>query len=137
MTYFQSKKGIEPIMSVLLIMFVIVLTFTAISIWFNEYQGNWEVKSEISDKSSRIDLIGLKKSGSDMAELGLKAKGNQYHILSEVHIGDDECVLLNSNVVDSLTSVLLNCSLIIGESYDVKVFTETGRMFERYFTVYE
>lgn len=61
MTYFQSKKGIEPIMSVLLIMFVIVLTFTAISIWFNEYQGNWEVKSEISDKSSRIDLIGLKK----------------------------------------------------------------------------
>ncbi|MCA9496787.1 MAG: hypothetical protein KC589_07605 [Nanoarchaeota archaeon] len=137
MCLFRGKKGIETVVSVLLILFIVVLAFSGITIWFNEYQSSWEVKSEISDKDAKIELLGLKRSGSNQAELGLKAKGEQYHILTEVYIGEDNCTLLNSNVVDSLTSVLLNCSVSIDETYEVNVYTENGGLFEKSFTVYE
>lgn len=121
-----SNKGVVPILGVILLLLVTVSAGTTLYKWGNTFESNYQVKIQTGSSNDVIDFGNFHKYGSNYSYIELKTNGDSYFILNNVTLNSVNCPLLSSNVVDSVTYVYLNCSVVSNKLYTLMIYTNNG-----------
>jgi len=122
----RNKKAIGPILATILLLFVTVVVGSGVIVWFSEFQSGYEAKKEIQSGKSKLDILGIQTYNTTKSKIGIRNVGTSYHIISKVKVNSNECSLLSTNVVQDLDFVYLNCSVVVGNNYNVVVYSNNG-----------
>lgn len=129
------KKAVSQVVAIMLMMVAAVILGFILIEWFFQFSSDWKTKPVNQNDVGHIDIIGLKYNDSEKSFLGLKENSDYSYNISKVKLNDNDCLILSSSIIESFENVLINCSVVIGNSYNINVFSDKG-VFSRTVTVY-
>lgn len=135
-THSWSKKGLSVIIAVMLLFALTVIMGSGLFYWFNTISSEWQIKQDYERTSRSIDVLGVKYLSPTRAQVGLRNPGIGYHIVDSLVINGQECLVIGSNVVESITELTVDCPVIIDENYEVRIYSDKG-ISTRSFTSFE
>lgn len=132
---FNSKKGLSVITSTVLLLLVAISTGILIFNWYVDFQGTYTDEFVQQGKVGALEIKELKISGVG-ASIGVKNKGDVYHQIDTIKINGVTCIPSLNYVVVEAKNLIVDCSVSIGSTYVVDVFSNNG-IFSRTISVFE
>jgi hypothetical protein len=122
----DSKKGISPIVSVTLLLFVVVVAFTGISNWAQTFQNQMSFKAGGEFEGLKVEIKSLTRVSDNLSLLVVKNPSRQYIVIDSVTISTLACDMVYSNVVVDFGQIYLDCDVSVGSTYDIDILSTIG-----------
>ena len=127
MIFFKNnKKALSELVTILLLLVVASISFVVIFNWFIAFQSDLNAKGSLENNIGKLDIIGIKTYQTTTSQIGVRNNGGSYHIINKVLINKNNCNLLSTNVVEDVDVIYTSCSFILGQNYDIELFSDKG-----------
>jgi hypothetical protein len=120
------KKAISPIVSVSLLLFVAVVSFTGISNWSSTFQDQMTFKAEGESGELKPEIMFLTRVSDNLSIVMIKNPSKNYIVLDEISLDGVVCDIVYSNVVENFEQIHIECDVVIGQTYDIDVVSTLG-----------
>ena len=121
-----NRKGLINIVTFLLMLFLTVSAGIGIYDWFIQLEKDMEAKMNLNKETENLEIFGVKSDTLDQFFIVIRNTDDLYYIINSVLVNGNECLILNNNVVETVTRIDLNCSLNTNSIYDLDLFTDKG-----------
>ena len=124
--FWFSKKGISPIISISLLLFVTVVSFTGISNWSSTFQDQMTFKADGESSELSSEIMFLTRVSDNLSIVVIKNPSKNYIVLDEITLDGEICEIVYSNVVEKFEKIHVGCDTVIGDTYQIEVFSTLG-----------
>lgn len=132
----RSKKGLSVVISVVLMILIASVVGSALFFWFQTFQSEYEIKQQLEGSERDLEILGIQYVNALNAIVGVKNNGPSYQIVNKIEVNGQECDVVGTNVVDSVSNLYVDCPVILDENFNVEVFSDEG-ISSRTFTSFE
>ena len=123
---FFSKKGLSPVISVTLLLFVLVMSYSSLSQWATSFQDNMHFKAGSESYDLDLEILSLSTAEDNLSLLRVKNPSRYYIILDSVKLDDLVCRPVYSNIIVDFEDIYLDCNVELGESYLITTISTLG-----------
>lgn len=130
----KTKKALSSIVSMSLLLLIVVISSISLSNWYESYSDEMLIKYTLKTTSSDLKIKNLEYYDSTYTKLYLRnLNQNTYYVIDKITVNGYMCHFLTENVIISLNTIYLDCSLTTNGVYEIAVYTDKG-IFEK--TIY-
>lgn len=122
----MPKKGLSTVVAAILILLVAVSSGVAVYTWFTSFQEEFTKKQQFVGDARNLEILGVQYINERKALLGLRNSGESFQIVESVRVGDQDCQVVGTNVVEEVSNVFIECPTDLEENYDLKITTNRG-----------
>jgi hypothetical protein len=123
---FFSKKGISSVISISLLLFVLVVSYSSLSQWADSFQDNLHLKTGGDSYDLNLEILSLERVSDNLSLLVVKNPSKYYIVLDEVKLENLTCNTVYSNVIVGFGDIFIDCDVIYGNTYLISTISTLG-----------